>query len=335
MILTACNGISPLGFLEPTTRDGVRAAIDQYTRKVGKPQGHEELWGTQLLGYPIGRKKFAQEYLQRIVTEIDLHTHNVCTKLDDLQTMLQVYCTAILPKAPHLFAADVYHNLTKACDTFKWRSSFSKAITTKTRDLLARVSGKLNVPTWVLAIAHLRMQDGGLGVLDLTLTAIPLYLQSITSSIRYALEGVPLKHRPDDPVHVPKELRALFAGWRESGSPFFARYRCHAEPAFRLLYPKADDAVDHAIHLGRRTRVVKAIKELNAEREVEAVYEAVPDEVRPYLPMMLSKHTSTSVALVGMSRLDRATQLDNTLFRIAILRKFRLPLWDAPPERMC
>lgn len=279
VIMTTCDGISPLGFLEPLVRDEVWEAINTYARKPKEEHGHKEVWGTRLLGYPIGGQKFAREYLQRTISRIDMHTVNVCIQLGDLQTMLQVYKSAIIPKALHLFAADVHHNTTKSCDTFKWLSLLALALMAKTRDLLARITGKSTVPDWVLAIAHLRIRDGGLGVLNPASCAIPLYVQSITSTVRYALKGVPLKHLPDDPVSVPDVLQAFFERWDTSDNPFFVKYQAHAEKAFGCLYPDADDIINHAIHHGRRTQVAKAIKVANAADKLKALFAAVPKDV--------------------------------------------------------
>lgn len=107
----------------------------------------------------------------------------------------------------------------------------------------------------------------------------------------------------------------------------------HADRAFSRLYPDAEDVIHHAIHLGRRTKVAKAIKLTYADEELEAVQAEVPPEVQPYLSAMLCP--LTSLALVGMSHQDQATCLDNDLFRLAILRKLHLLLWDAPPARLC
>lgn len=72
--------------------------------------------------------------------------HQLCTQLDDLQTMVQVYKSSIITKAPHLFTADVHHNSAGPHNTFAWDSSFAMALTLKTRDLLERVTGKPAVP---------------------------------------------------------------------------------------------------------------------------------------------------------------------------------------------
>lgn len=297
VVMTACDGVSPLNFVAKETCDSVREAIDTYCRKPGEAKGHEETWGTRLLGYPIGGRKFAREYLQQTVSEINMHTHDVCMQLGDLQTMLQVYQSAILPKVPHLFAADVHHNTAGLCGTFKWCSSFATALTTKTRDLLARITRKSTVLTWVLAIAHLQVRAGGLGTLNSMTYAIPLYIQLVTSSL-HALDGIPLWHRPNDPVRLPQELQEFFGTWDRSSVPFFVKYRLYAEKAFCWLYPDEDNVVAFAIHHGKRTKVAKAIKDTNIDQEVENVHAFVPPEVRPYLPAMLCRHTL--LALVGM-----------------------------------
>lgn len=50
-----------------------------------------------------------------------------------------------------------------------------------------------------------RVRTGGQGVLNPKADSIPLYVQSVTLTIRYALEGVPLRHHPDDPIGLSKE----------------------------------------------------------------------------------------------------------------------------------
>lgn len=88
---------------------------------------------------------------------VDMHTHQLCTQLRDLQTMLQVYRSTVITKAPHLFAADIHHNSAGHRDMFAWQSSFAMALTQKMRDLLKRISGKSTVSNWVLDIAHLQL----------------------------------------------------------------------------------------------------------------------------------------------------------------------------------
>lgn len=74
--------------------------------------------------------------------------------------------------------------------------------------------------------------------------------------------------------------------------------------AFGRLYPDAEDAVAHAIHRSRQTKVAKAIKLTRSEEELEELWRNVPPDVRPYLLGMLC--LLTSLVLVGMSRLNKA-----------------------------
>lgn len=132
---------------------------------------------------------------------------------------------------------------------------------------------------------------------------------------------------------LPKEFQGLFNKWKLSESRFFRTYRSHAYKVLKRLYPDEEDAVEHAIYHRRRTKVAKAIKLTRGDEELEELREKVPLDVRPYLPGMLCPHTS--LALVGMSPLDKAARLDNAIFRLAMLQKLHLLLWDSPPARAC
>lgn len=63
IIMTACNGVGPLDFVDKDMRKSVRQAINTCCREPGELEGHEELWGTHLLGFPVSWKQFAKKFL--------------------------------------------------------------------------------------------------------------------------------------------------------------------------------------------------------------------------------------------------------------------------------
>lgn len=114
----------------------------------------------------------------------------------------------------------------------------------------------------------------------------------------------------------------------------FHLYEKYARPCFKALYPDSLDPVLHALTEGHCHKVASAMAATRKEARLAAVYEGIPSDVRPYLPMLLSPLMLT--ALVAMSRLDRLTRLNNPSFCIVLLHKLRLPLFapgDAPQCR--
>ena len=103
---------------------------------------------------------------------ITLQTSNVCPKLDDLQSMLQIYRSTTVTKAPFLLPADVAH-FSQHCtgDASAWTSLFAMGICNNTKALLGCLTGR--TPHWCLDIAHLRLKGGGVGILDPTTNSLP------------------------------------------------------------------------------------------------------------------------------------------------------------------
>lgn len=233
-ILTATDGVSPLPFLPAHLSAPLEAAISKYAA------GKQRTDGVRLLGFPVGGRTFAKQFLEKTIKEMSDDVLRITTKLEDLQTMLQVYKVSIVSRFPHLCSADVYHNGDGASsDPFAWSSPFLRSFTGTTRRLLARLTGHSSVPPWVLLIAHLHVGDGGLGILDGATTSVPLFVQSVTSCARYARAGVHLRHRPADTTHeLPDELQELYRDPEDTRVKLFRVYKRYARPCFCCTVPR-------------------------------------------------------------------------------------------------
>jgi hypothetical protein len=53
------------------------------------------------------------------------------------------------------------------------------------------------------------------------------------------------------------------------------------------------------------------------------------------LPAIMGKRSSTSMALMTMSRINESNQIKNPTFRTAIQRKLRIPIFDANIQYKC
>lgn len=249
-ILTSTNGLSPLPFLSKRLLDPVNAAIEKYVA------GEECTEGVCLLGFRIGGPSFAKKFLEATLIDIGQDVLRFTTKLEDLQTMLQVYKESIITKFPYVCLADVYHNEAGAgFDPFAWSSPFLRGVANTTKKLLSHLTGRESVPAWVLLIAHLCIGEGGLGILDRSAPSVPLFVQSVTSSARYARTGVPLKHLPADRPHLlPVELQELYADLEGSTVKHFCIYEKYARLCFATLYPDSLNLLLHALTEGDSTK---------------------------------------------------------------------------------
>jgi hypothetical protein len=71
---------------------------------------HGTTSGLQFLGYPLGSPTFAKQFLNKAITKFSTLTAKFKTKLLDLQTKGQLFCSCAQPSVSYNLAADVYHN---------------------------------------------------------------------------------------------------------------------------------------------------------------------------------------------------------------------------------
>ena len=129
-ILTSCNGQSILTELESidsALAAQVRTTIAMYSAdppsvKDGPTTPIELTSGFRLLGTPVGSPKFAQEFFNERLADVEKSVSLLHTHVPDLQTRLRIFTQCTIQKLPHLLGADIMHNLPLSYDGTNWEA---------------------------------------------------------------------------------------------------------------------------------------------------------------------------------------------------------------------
>eukprot|EP00978_Attheya_sp_CCMP212_P017883 scaffold48193_cov52-Attheya_sp.AAC.1 len=95
-ILTSTSGISPMPFLPPQSQQDLQYCLDKYTNPCA-----ETLDGVDILGYPIGNKKFMTNSLLKTDDKLLSDTTNLFNDLPSLQTSTTLFKHCLLTRLPY------------------------------------------------------------------------------------------------------------------------------------------------------------------------------------------------------------------------------------------
>ena len=253
---------------------------------------HEQ--GLTVLGAPVGTTEYKQHQLQLLRTEHDKLLQQL-PHLQDLQAswLLLLYCAS--PRCIYqlrMLPPDI---------TAQFSQNHDAAVATCLSELLD--AGP--IPATSLAIAHLPLSQGGLGLTSASVTANPVHWASWADIL-------PVLHN-----QIPQHAETLLHQFQHPNE---------ASPAVQAAITAANHLQEHGFavpewpttedgNTGQSTHTIPASK--------QASKPASTQRARPCLPPNRGPHASRSFTTVPYN-ID--TQYPTHLFRILILRRLRLPI---------
>ncbi len=177
-ILTSTSGLSPLptlSHLEPTLAASISNTIAKYSLQPNKsnpsapPIPAELTTGFRLLGSPIGSPKFAWEFFNNQLSNVQTCITLLSTAITDPQTELRLFSQCLIQKLPHLLGCNVLYHFDPSNPPHTW-TDWDGPLTSATnfiiQNFLSNLIGTTSLPHHALLIAQLNINAGGLSILD-------------------------------------------------------------------------------------------------------------------------------------------------------------------------
>jgi hypothetical protein len=297
--------------------------------------------GFRLLGQPIGSDAFAASFLQTAAANFATSLTRLSQRITDPQLMATLFKFCALPSISHLLAADILlqTSTTDNPSLTTWSSPFVDAIQTTSEHFLlgiTRTPGRL--PLFARHLAFLPMINGGLGFRDPSKAAHPAVLVPLIRTIRYAAHGIP--YRRGDKTHTLAPIYSKwFTSWKTARHPTkLIRTFRHYLPALHEVYNNdlfvdqrsltIPDLVLHAPARGLQSQLYRHL----ANKAFLQCRQDLDTEILDILPSLLSP--TTSVPMHSLPRRFADHRLPPDTYRLLLLRKLRLPLFntDTPPR---
>ena len=316
-ILTATTGVSPRHNLDPEQQQDLQQALAFLSPD--DPDQAEITQGVRFLGQPIGSQTFAQQYIKDKIDRMH-HKMDCFLQLDDLQTKHNLFKYTMIPSILHLLPSDiVLANPDRDPRTTLWTSNTTRLtenlITRFLADLTSLPENEISTTSTLLASIPQRL--GGLGYHQAAVSAYPRFLTQTARAIALASST-------DTPI--PSVHQRNFTTWETSTDDHMTKFRKalslfaneHAEEA--LYAPARYDPTTHN-RLLHHTVQEHTLPRLIAETD---------QDQRIFLPGLLSPLTSMALSLPLTATKFRYS---NQVFRTAIKRKLRLPLFLKDPTQ--
>ena len=318
-ILTSTSHESPLERLQPQHRSSLQHAL--HLLSPNDPKAAELTTGTRFLGQPIGSPTFAQTFIEQRLHNMESNLDKL-NQMDDLQTRSSLFRYSFIPAILHLLPADIVQ--ANPCPNQR-STLWNSPVTTKTNRLIAKFISNLtstvetNVTEQSTLIASLPNRLGGLGYHNAAAAAYPRLLTQTARALKLAQS----KESP-----IPTHHQQQYRNWEHSEDPAIIAFRrglslfTH-EYADQTLYKH--ERYDHTTHN-------RQINHILQEHVIPKLIETTTPTERVLLPSLLSPLTSMAFHL---PRPAERLRLDNQIFRTAIRRKLRLPLFHSDAGGRC
>jgi hypothetical protein len=94
----------------------------------------------------------------------------------------------------HLLATHFYHhqNPRRSTNLFHWDSDTTLNIRITIHHAIAAMTHQITLPCHAVPLIHLPSTLGGLGIRDPISATIPSYITTITRTLHYVMQGIPI-----------------------------------------------------------------------------------------------------------------------------------------------
>ena len=348
-ILTSCNGLSPLDDItagDATLGASISLTIAQFSNKQDPTDPTRTIPveltdGCRLLGHPIGSADFASRFFTQCTNAVATSVSSLSESISDPHTKLRLFSMCLIQKIPHLLSSDIMYHLPHDDPDPQWEA-WNGPLTRTTDDMIKSFLSTLleidDVPDYSIHISQLSLSAGGLGILCPRLRAAPDFVLTMASVCRHAQTGFSF-HRSLVPHTLHTSLRDLFTLDSNPTSIFLQRFHCllphFASIATAPTTPQGSRVaalINSTSPKSARDRINKYTTSYlhNATHQEFATH--APDHLH-LLPSLLSPQTS--YPLLGMCRSNAANRLAPWIFKICLLRKLRLPVFNNTTKPFC
>ncbi len=324
-ILSSITGESPSHHLSPINNYLLQRAIkflstDQWNTSP------EITTGIRFLGYPLGSNTFAKQFLDKALSKFNTLTIKFKTKLSNLQTKGQLFCSCAQPSISYNLAADVYHN----CDTsnfpsfHSWTSPFTSQLTTYYNNFYQPLTSLTTpLPPLNLSILYIPASLGGAGFCNPQHYAISSYIIPLLRSIRLASTGYTLYHSAGNrtyltSISIPTPLTATLQTWESQPTKQFTilnHYLLHLSNHF---YCDSDHTHKFAMTFPLRG-LSRTLYYSFHEKHLPNLYTQSDISTSPILSSLLNP--LTSLTLHSLPRHHPSNRLSNTNYSLLLRRK--------------
>ena len=315
-ILTSTNGHSPSNLSENQTHSLNQALL---FLSPDDPSRAEITSGVRFLGQPIGSTAFARQYINKKLQGMQ-HKMNCILQLNDLQTQHNLFKFTMVSAILHLLPTDV--NLAYK-QTNPRTTLWSSPTTTQTEQLITNFLAKLTslpeneISTSSALIATIPQRLGGLGYQQAAVAAYPRLLTQTARAIALATST-------DTPI--PLVHQRQLSNWKDSTNEYMTTFR-------KTLSLFANEYADESLYVPTRydhTTHNRLLNHTVQEHTIPKLLTETDPEQRIFLPGLLSPLTSMALSLPLTATKFR---FQNSVFRTAIKRKLRLPLFVRDPTQ--
>ena len=146
--------------------------------------------GIRILGSLVGNPTLCKDFISKAMAKAQAHADTILNKLDNKQSVLQLFkfCTAY--KLTHLFSADVLTTTNHPRNWNTWDSDLCSDFNSMIYQLLSALTNNGTTPEHAILIASMSTKQGGLGIQHPRSIAIPAYFLTMKRNIQHATEGV-------------------------------------------------------------------------------------------------------------------------------------------------
>ena len=289
----------------------------------------------RFLGFPIGSPTFIASYLQQVLDTYRTNIKQLTTRIHDRQTQAQLFRSSAIPSIHFYLPADVYYHIDTAdIDNapfiHDWNSPFTAEVQHIHDSFLQHISNtKEPLPPLASAIAALPASQGGLGLRDASVAAIPALIVPLISSIRLASVGLSLPNHSD--ASPPAPLCDPLLEWPTSDSRLATIFRHYLEELSNVLFDQPrTDFILHDINLNGLQKELYAKHQESLHKRLSSL--AADTTTATLLPSILNP--ITSIALHSLPHFHPSNRLPTDLYTILLCRKLRLPL-QLPTTCLC
>ena len=262
--------------------------------------------------------------------------------IHDHHTRLKLFAKCTIQKLPHLLASDTMHNFdtNESPDSwYNYNGNLIQGIDTIIQQffqiLLVRTE---YLPISSTLITHLSTKNGGLGIINASLQAIPDFLLTMMFSKRRAYQGFNM-NKDLQPIKLHSSIQDLYSISTNPNSPTLQRY-LHLLPTIAKLSCSDKCPTDEIIsHFENNTSLHSARSRIKQHRDniingqiYSTIYTERAEDLH-LLPSLLSPQTS--YPLIDVNRSNANNRLPNWSFDIAIKRKLRLPITNREIKCKC
>ena len=311
--------------------------------------------GLRILGVPIGSPQFCATCVRNTLRTIMDDCNTILRHVTDRQLALRLFSQCTITKIPHLLpcVATFELNATDAPQPWhQWTSPITNAVHNIEKWFIATLLSCPTLEDHSIAIAHLPIGLGGLGILHAPSRVVPDLVLRVARAISFCTQGIRLT-TTGPPITLPTSIARLFSSWRTSPTSLCITFRQYAPEIAQYATPTnlpgdlasndneppghtppltttapPDERTDYLINTMTPSRARDNINTAAHSERRQALIDHDDIAIRTATPGLLQPHTSAPI--IAMSRISRAHRLDNDLFIIATRRKLRIPIFDSP-----